>query len=216
MMMRAKPVICVTGNIASGKTTIARLLGEFYPDACFIPEPHDQNPFLPNYLRDQRRWGFTAQLRYFCDYVRVFEETTARYPNCCCFVDAGIWTNRLVYGQYLFDEHIITPDEYDFYQLLCDKIQHAASIGDPDGCIFVQAAPQTCWARMNRRGWDYQVGAVSLSYIETLQRYFEQMKTVLAARAIPILDISSETLDYTTDSGRQACLSLVQRFLELS
>src|SRR5579859_268666 len=157
-------IICVTGNIASGKSTLAQVLGTRIPDSCCVPEPHDQNPFLALYLRDQQRWGFTAQLRYFHDYVRAFEEARTHAAPRYFFVDTGLWTNRLVYVKYLYDEHLMTADEYDFYQGLSNRIQQGSAIAEPRAYIFVHAEPQTCWQRMKRRGWSYQTNAVEMTY----------------------------------------------------
>ena len=120
--------VCVTGNIGSGKTTLTKLLAERFVNACYVSEPHDINPFLPLYLKDKPRWGFTAQLRYFWDYARVYERTVAQSAFDYHFVDAGISTNRLIYAAYLRQEQIISEDEFTFYRDLCDSIQQARSI----------------------------------------------------------------------------------------
>ena len=207
-------IICVTGNMASGKSTLAEVLGSRIPNSCYVPEPHDQNPFLALYLRDQQRWGFTAQLRYFYDYVRTFEGARNHAAPRYFFVDTGLWTNRLVYAKYLCDEHLMTADEYDFYQALSNRIQQGSAIAEPRAYIFVHALPQTCWQRMHRRGWSYQTNAVELTYIETLQHYFEAMRETVAAAGTPILDISSDDLDYTVEAGQREALGRVERFLQ--
>src|SRR5712691_8090544 len=79
--------ICITGNIASGKTTLARLLASNFQSACYIPEPDRENPFLALYLKDQQRWGFVAQLRYFWEYSRAYEEITRQQACHYHFVD---------------------------------------------------------------------------------------------------------------------------------
>jgi deoxyadenosine/deoxycytidine kinase len=208
------PTICVTGNIASGKTTCAELLATQFPNACCVPEPHLANPFLPLYLKDKPRWGFTAQLRYFRDYALLYHQIISQGAYDYHFVDAGIWTNRMVYVAYLRQEQIITEDEYAFYQELCDTIQQAQSIPEPAAYIFVEAAPQLCWDRMKRRGWDYQVGAVDLAYIEALDTMLRKMKQTVAATSTPVLELSSETLNFTTPSGQGETLGRVQRFLD--
>ena len=207
-------IICVTGNIASGKTTCAELLAARFPNACYVPEPHLANPFLPLYLKDKARWGFTAQLRYFRDYALLYHQTISQNSYDYHFVDAGIWTNRMVYVAYLRQEQIITADEYAFYQELCATIQQAQSIPEPIAYIFVEAAPQTCWERMTRRGWGYQVGTVDLAYIEALDAMLHTMKQAVAASGIPTLALSSEELDFTTESGQDETLGRVQRFLD--
>ncbi len=200
--------------MASGKSTLAQLLGKRIPDSFYVSEPHEQNRFLALYMRDQQRWGFTAQLCYFYDYVRTFEQARDHPAPRYFFVDAGLCTNRQVYVKYLREEHLMTADEYDFYQVLCNRIQQGSAIAEPRAYIFVHAAPQTCWQRMHNRGWSYQTAAVEMAYIETLQRYFEAMREAVAMAGTPILDISSDELDYTVEAGQHEALGRVQRFLQ--
>ncbi len=109
----------------------------------------------------------------------------------------------------------MTADEYTFYLEMCQAIQAAQAVPEPDAFIFVQAAPRTCWERMQRRGWGYQVQAVEPSYIEVLDRRFAAMQQAVAASATPSLELSSEALDFSSESGVQRTLDLVQRFLGL-
>jgi deoxyadenosine/deoxycytidine kinase len=164
--------IHITGNIASGKSTLGRLASEHIPNACFVPD---------------------------CAY---------------CFVDAGAWTNRLVYSQYLYHERIITAEEHAFYETLCDLIERAYHQPQPDGFVFVSASPQTCWERMHQRGWTYQTTTIELAYIEKLNPYFELMKQAIAGKSIPLMEISSEDIDFTTPEGQQEALGKLKRFLE--
>jgi deoxyadenosine/deoxycytidine kinase len=206
--------ICITGNIASGKTTLARLLASNFQSACYIPEPDLENPFLSLYLKDQPRWGFVAQLRYFWEYTRVYQEITRQQACHYRLVDTGTWTNRLVYAQYLCDEHIITADEYTFYQTLCDTILRAYQIPDPACYIFVQASPEQCWQRMIERGWSYQTTTVDLAYIQALDRYVLRMKQTVSAAGKPVLNLSSEMLDFRTESGQREAFHQVESFLQ--
>jgi deoxyadenosine/deoxycytidine kinase len=206
--------IHITGNIASGKSTLGRLASERIQNACFVSEPYESNPFLPLYLKDQRRWGFTSTVHYFWDYVRHYADSTANTSCGYIFVDAGAWTNRLIYGEYLYHERIITADEYTFYKSLCDLIERAYHHPQPDGFVFVNASPQICWERMHQRGWTYQTTAIQLAYIEKLDHYFELMKQDVAGKTIPILDMSSEDIDFTSPKGQQEALDKLERFLE--
>lgn len=207
--------ICVTGNIASGKSTCAKLLAEHFPNACYVSEPHLENPFLPLYLKDKPRWGFTAQLRYFRDYALFFQQTLSQHAYDYHFVDAGIWTNQMVYIAYLRRERILTEDEYAFYQEMCATIQHAYAIPAASAFIFVEASPQTCLDRMHQRGWHYQVSAVDLAYIEALDAMIRDMKQTVEATGVPALTLSSEALDFRTEADQAEVLARVQRLLDL-
>ncbi len=206
--------ICITGNIASGKTTLAKLLSESFENACYIPEPFETNSFLPRYLRDPRRWAFTATLYYFWDYARIFHEKTIGQNYAYHFVDAGTWTNALLYTESMRGEQIITAEEHAFYQTLRGLIEQAFAIPQPNAFIFVNASAETCWRRMHARGWDYQVAAIRLVYIETLQRYLEEMKKIVAAENFPMLEMSSEGLDLESAAGKASASSRVKFFLD--
>lgn len=206
--------IYFTGNIASGKTTLTQLASSYFENACYIPEPYETNPFLPLYLQDQRRWGFTSAVHYFWDYTRKYAELTATANYHYCFVDAGTWTNRLVYGEYLYYEQVITADEHAFYLALCEVIEKAYNHPPPDGFVFVMASPQACWERMHQRGWTYQTATVQLAYIETLERYLETMRQTVEAKGIPTLIVCSEDTDYSRPEGQQEVLHQLEGFLQ--
>jgi deoxyadenosine/deoxycytidine kinase len=210
--MRALNII-ITGNIASGKTTLTQLASKRFENACYVAEPYEVNPFLPLYLQDQKRWGFTSATHYFWDYAREYAEIVAKANYDICFVDAGTWTNRLVYGEYLYHEGIISRDEYDFYDALCQMIEKTYQNPKPDGFVFVNASPQTCWARMHQRGWAYQTSAIQPSYIEKLDGYLNTMKQ--AIKPIPMMEISSEAIDFTTPEGAREAIRRLEAFLAL-
>jgi deoxyadenosine/deoxycytidine kinase len=205
--------VCITGNIASGKSTLAQLLAQNTPHAAYVDEPHTINPFLSLYLRDKVRWGFTAQLRYFHDYAWALAEARASGDWQSYFVDTGMWTNLLVYARYLSEAGLMRPDEHDFYWTMCATIQRAYEVPDPNAYIFVKASPHTCWDRMQRRAWTYQIDAIDRAYIEVLNSYFEQMLGMVQ-QGVPSLVLSSEDIDFTSQSGRREALSRVKSFLD--
>src|SRR4051794_18258416 len=115
--------ICIIGNIGSGKSTLARFLGTAIPRSLYIPENFQSNPFLPLYVADPPRWAFTNAVRYFYDYARDYYDLTVGRDLDHCFIDAGGATNRHVYGRYLVEEKVMTPEEYAFYETLCEMIE---------------------------------------------------------------------------------------------
>jgi deoxyadenosine/deoxycytidine kinase len=193
-------VICVTGNMASGKSTLAQTitqcLNEKHIPALYIPEPHLDNPFLPLYLEDQVRWGFTAQLRYYYDYARIFAETIGTVSDGYFIVDTGLWTNQWVYMKYLLDAGKVTADEAEFYQTLCDNIRHTYIVPEPSGYVFIEVTAEICWRRLHERGWDYQINGITRDYLDTLHGYFERMQQSVSDHT-PTLLVSNEIQDFT-------------------
>ncbi len=165
--------ICIVGNIASGKTTLTNLLASAMPNSIAIPEIFDQNPFLPLSVQDPPRWAFMNAVRYLYDYARAYQEQTVGKEYDYAFIDAGVATNRCVYGRYLLEEGIMTPDEHEFYVILADLIEKQFAYPKPDAYIFVQASPATCFRRMHERKWAFQTQNISLNYLIALQKYFK-------------------------------------------
>src|SRR5258708_19445344 len=101
--------------MASGKSTLAQLLGKRIPDSFYVSEPHEQNRFLALYMRDQQRWGFTAQLCYFYDYVRTFEQARDHPAPRYFFVDAALATTPQFSVNFLPHDHLIPASDYNSY-----------------------------------------------------------------------------------------------------
>ncbi len=205
--------VYIIGNMASGKTTLARLLAEQIAGTVHVPEPVEQNPFLPLYMRDQARWGMACMARYFLDYLRAWGTATASSGYTYHFVDAGAPSNRWLYGRYLHAEHVISADEYALYSDLCDAAARGFNVPKPHAFIYVRAAPQTCLARLRARGWSFQVAAVDLAYLEKLHRYLEEMAEYVTGQGYPLLTVASEEVDYARPTGQAKVAAQVANFL---
>lgn len=214
-MSSTKPFynICIIGNIGSGKSTLAQVLVQAIPDSVLIPEVFDQNPFLSRYVADPPRWAFANAVRYFYDYARVYREINTGRTYTHCFIDAGGSTNRHIYGRYLFEEKVLTPEENAFYETLCGLIERYFEYPEPDAFIYVRASPQTCFGRMLERGWDYQTKHIMLDYLTVLQTYFDAYRDTLRAQNVPLLELDSVALNFTTVEGIAEVAAAVQEFL---
>jgi deoxyadenosine/deoxycytidine kinase len=194
--------------MASGKSTLVDLLAAHFDHACAIPETFEDNPFLPLFLQDNARWGFACQLRYFYDYIRVFDERSAGGGYRYHFIDAGAWTNRLIHGAYMRGEGVITPEEHAFYDEMCAVIERAYPQPDPFAFIYLRLAPEICLQRLQGRGWAFQA-PVSLDYLQTLHGYFERMAQTVPA---PVLTLDSAALDFRVEADQQTVLRRIEGF----
>jgi deoxyadenosine/deoxycytidine kinase len=206
--------IYIIGNMASGKTTLARLLAAQFMESVYVPEPVEQNPFLPLYMRDQARWGMACMARYFLDYLQAWAAVTSASDYTYHFVDAGTPSNRWLYGRYLQAEHVISADEYTLYSDLCDAAERGFNVPRPYAFIYVWATPETCQARLQARGWAFQVAAVDLAYLEKLHYYLEQMAAFVSDQGYPLLWLASEDIDYVRPEGQATVVARVASFLE--
>lgn len=205
--------ICIVGNIASGKSTLTQFLATAIPDSIAIPEEFDDNPFLPLFVADPPRWAFANAVRYYYDYARLYRERTAAQPARHHFIDAGGATNRYIYGNYLLEQGIVTREEHALYEVLCGTIQRDFAYPEPDAYILIHTAPETCFARMHQRGWEYQTKHITLSYLLTLDKYIAAFERRLKDAKVPLLVLETDWLDFSSPDGRAATLARIELFL---
>lgn len=220
-MTQQNPIrnVCIVGNIASGKSTLARFLAVEIPDSIAVPESFEENPFLEWNFQDPRRWAFTNAVRYFYDYVRVFHETTIRSSYAHYFIDAGTPTNRYIYGRHMLAEGIVTQAEFDLYETLCGVIERAFGYTPPDAYIFVETSPETCFERMSARArhqaWAYQQ-PITLDYLRSLVHYFHMLRADLQSQNVPLLVLQNESDDFSSPAKRAVIVETIRAFLTLS
>lgn len=206
--------ICIVGNIATGKSTLVTLLADSVANSVAIPESFEENPFLQLYMRDKPRWAFTNAVRYLYDYVRVYRNLTSGHAYDYQFIDAGVPTNRQVYGKYLADRGILTPAENDFYNVLGDVLTRAYAYPEPDAYIFVEASPDTCFRRMQERGWNYQTENVGMDYLLALDDYFRAFRDMLQTQESPLFVLDTDRIDLETEDGKREAVERIRGFLE--
>ena len=79
--------IGIAGNIGSGKTTLTRLLSEYYG---WTPkyEAITHNPYIEDYYRDIHRWSFNLEVyfltRRFKDIIEKRAMDIIQPDLCCC------------------------------------------------------------------------------------------------------------------------------------
>eukprot|EP00007_Cunea_sp_BSH-02190019_P010042 CAMPEP_0174234950 /NCGR_PEP_ID=MMETSP0417-20130205/4555_1 /TAXON_ID=242541 /ORGANISM="Mayorella sp, Strain BSH-02190019" /LENGTH=274 /DNA_ID=CAMNT_0015313381 /DNA_START=105 /DNA_END=929 /DNA_ORIENTATION=+ len=208
-------VVALIGNMASGKTTVGTLLEQRLgiQKARYVREPFAENPFLADYLRDHRRWGFTSGVRYFLDYAKVFAEER-EHGSPILIVDAGTWTNLMLYAEFMLGEEILTEAEFSFYKELSDLIQDTYRIPAlPDAFVYLHTPPAQCMDRLHRRGQLFQTSTVQLDYLELLHHYLDRMVSTAAQLAVPVLRLDTEQFDTDTLAGREYVFSSCAEFL---
>ncbi len=70
MNMENRKFIAIAGNIGSGKSSLLDFLTSTYDVTPFY-EPNDDNPYLPDFYKDMKRWAFQSQL-FFLSHLRDY------------------------------------------------------------------------------------------------------------------------------------------------
>ena len=177
--------IVVEGPIGAGKTSLARRLAA-RTSAELILENADENPFLPRFYEDRRRYALPTQLFFLVSRV----EQARALSQGDLFSPASV-ADFMLEKDMLFARAILDESEFRLYRQLYDGLKPQASA--PDLVIYLQANPGTLMERVKKRGRGYE-RSLSETYLAELARAYSEF--FYHYEAAPLLIVNSEHLNF--------------------
>lgn len=182
--------IIVEGPIGAGKTTLARKLADL-TGAELIQEQADENPFLPRFYEDRRRYALATQLFFLT--ARV--EQARRLAQGDLFRPASV-ADFMLEKDMLFARTLLDEAEFRLYRQLYEGLNPQSSA--PDLVICLQASPATLMERVKKRGRPYERN-LSEAYLGDLARAYNDF--FYHYDAAPLLIVNSEHLNFVDRAG---------------
>lgn len=156
-------MIAIEGPIGVGKTTLARLLAKRL-DARTVFEEADQNPFLPSFYRDPRRYAFQTQMFFllsrYQQQLELKQEELFQQNTVCDYV---FQKDRIFAYLTLDDEELALYDR--MYAMLDPRVPL------PDLVVYLQARPQVLMDRIRTRNREWE-RALGLTYVEKVAKAY--------------------------------------------
>jgi len=183
--------IAIAGNIGVGKSTLVEFLSRTYGILPFY-EPSEDNPYLPDFYQDMRRWAFHSQLYFLSNKFRLHQELD-RAPGVVV-LDRTIFEDAEIFATAL--RHMKRIDERDwqtywgFYQSILDAIK------PPDLMIYLRCSMRTLRKRIRLRGREMEQD-VPLSYLKRLDRLYDEW--IGSYSMSDVLVLETDRLDYIHD-----------------
>lgn len=192
--MRKNGYVIIEGNIGAGKSTFAqaltkRLRGEDCT-AQYLAEPDEtNNPFLPLYYSDPKRWAYTMQTHLLS---KRYEMTQYAQHGALSgkgwFVMDRSYFGDLYFANVQMKDGFFTEAEYASYVSMHKAMQ--ANIHFPTAAIFLEASPSVCLQRINKR-MSEKAGrkcesSIAIEYLESLQKEIDKLKAFLATQTTVI------------------------------
>ena len=194
--------IVVEGPIGVGKTSLAQLLAGLNGSDLLLEEPQN-NPFLPNFYQDPRRWSLATQLFFL--FQRVNQLAGLKQLD---LFERPTVADFLFEKDPMFARLNLSDDEFALYQRIYSHLSPQAVT--PDLVIYLQAPVDTLMARVRRRAASYERG-ISEEYLARLtQAYGRFFHEYVAA---PLLIVNSRNLNFVDRPGDFALL--LQRISEM-
>jgi deoxyadenosine/deoxycytidine kinase len=183
--------IAIAGNIGAGKSSLVEFLNHTYGIAPFF-EPNDENPYLPDFYSDMKRWAFHSQLYFLSNKFNIHQQMD-RTPGVVV-QDRTIFEDAEIFATALHEMRQIDARDWEtywsFYQTILDAIR------PPDLMIYLRCSIRTLRARIRLRGRKMEQD-IPLAYLKRLDRLYEQWISSWDASEVLVLD--SGKLDYIHD-----------------
>ena len=187
--------IAIAGNIGTGKSTLVEFLARTYDIQPFY-EPNDDNPYLPDFYKDMRRWAFHSQIYFLSNKFRLHQNldraTGVVALDRTIFEDAEIFATAL-YQMGRMDERDWHTYK-DFYEVILQAIK------PPDLMIYLRCSMRGLRRRIKLRGRDMEQD-IPLSYLKRLDKLYEAWIEQYTMSEVLVLE--TDQLDYANDFMHQ-------------
>ncbi|TDQ19117.1 deoxyadenosine/deoxycytidine kinase [Algoriphagus boseongensis] len=176
--------LAVSGNIGSGKTTLTEKLAKHYGWKAEF-EAVDNNPYLPDFYEDMKRWAFHLQV-YFLN-SRYNQIRTIQDSNENTIQDRTIYEDAYIFAANLYKSKLLTERDYWNYRSLFDSmIQHVKA---PDLLIYLKADIPKLVGQIEKRGRTYET-AMRIDYLKNLNQHYEDWISGYKEGKLLIIDVN--------------------------
>ena len=166
-------------------------LSQTYGIAPFY-EPNEDNPYLPDFYKDMKRWSFHSQLYFLSNKFRLHQEVD-QMPGVVV-LDRTIFEDAEIFATALHDMRRIDSRDWQTYWSFYQSILNA--IRPPDLMIYLRCSMRTLRKRIRLRGRKMEQD-VPLSYLKRLDRLYEDW--IERYEMSDKLILETDKLDYIND-----------------
>ncbi len=148
-------MIIMSGTIGAGKSNLTKIVSEHLGTKPFY-EPVEENPILPLYYSDMKRYAFLLQIYFLNKRFRMIKQA---------MVDDNNVLDRSIYEDSLFfhlnaENGNVTKEEVATYDDLLDnmmeELPYAAAKKAPDLLVHIDVSLDTMLKRIKQRGRSYE------------------------------------------------------------
>lgn len=186
-----RKTIAIAGNIGVGKSTLVEFLSRTYGISPYY-EPNEDNPYLPDFYTDMKRWAFHSQLYFLSNKFRIHQELD-KMPGLVV-LDRTIFEDAEVFATALHEMRKIDKRDWATYRDFYTAILEA--INPPDLMIYLRCSMRTLRKRIRLRGRAMEQD-IPLSYLKRLDRLYDQW--IGSYDMGEVLVLETDNLDYIHD-----------------
>lgn len=195
--------IAIEGNIGAGKTTLAKKIATDY-NAKLVLERFAENPFLPNFYKDQARYAFPLEMSFLADRYQQFSDDTSQYDLFKGFMVS----DYDIFKSLIFAKVTLQKQEFELYRKIFDFMYK--EVKKPKIYIFLYQTTERLLENIKKRGREYEQG-ITPEYLDSINKgYLDYIKGYPELNSL-IIDISE--MDFMANSeDYETIIETIQSF----
>lgn len=182
-------IICIEGNIGSGKTTLAGDLAKEL-EALLVEERFEDNVLLPSFYKDPKQYAFALELSFLLDRFEQLQKVYSekqKYIVCDYSIYKCLWFAKVNLKKY----------QYKAFKELFTLVSGA--LQKPDLFVYIETSVGNLKNNISKRGRIYEKG-IKTNYLRKLDKEY---KKGLSKLTVPQLHYTIDT--YSKDSSKRVC-----------
>jgi deoxyadenosine/deoxycytidine kinase len=183
-----KKLILVAGNIGSGKTSLTERIGQNLGWRTAYESVAD-NPYLPNFYADMRKWAFHLQV-YFLGH-RARQHVDLWNDERSAIVDRSIYEDAFIFARALNKMGNLTDLDYQSYLSVFDLV--IKSLPAPSLLVYLKCPVPVLVERIHSRARDME-STISADYLSLLDSFYEDWLS--SFDLCPVLTLRTDDLDF--------------------
>lgn len=190
--------VSIAGNIGVGKSTAVGLLADAFGWQPYYEFVADQ-PYLDDYYRDPKRWGFHSQIWFLSQ--RFEQQQEIADTPISVIQDRSMYEDYEVFVKGLLEQGILSHRDFRTYRRLYHALLTVAT--PPTLMIYLRASVPTLQERIAKRARPSEQN-IPTTYLEHLNRRYEEW--FRRFELCPVLTLTTDDLNFIDNAEDRARL----------
>ena len=188
-----KKYVAIAGNIGAGKSSLTRVLSDYFKWEAFY-ERVDDNPYLSDFYEDMRRWSFNLQV-FFLSSRFAHQQKIEDIPHSIV-QDRSIYEDAEIFARNLHEMGLMDGRDFENYQELFALM--TSYLRPPDLLIYLRASVPTLVRQIQARGRDFE-STIRIDYLERLNAHYEDW--IDRYDLGPKMIVETDALDFVNETN---------------
>ncbi|WP_417865781.1 2-amino-4-hydroxy-6-hydroxymethyldihydropteridine diphosphokinase [Xanthomarina gelatinilytica] len=174
--------IAIEGNIGAGKTSLATMISKDF-NAKLILERFAENPFLPKFYEDAKRYAFTLEMSFLADRYQQISDDLSQLD---LFKDFII-SDYDIFKSLIFSKITLPEDEFKLYRKLFYLMYK--DIAKPELYVYLYQNTARLQENIKKRGREYELN-IENEYLDKINSGYLEFLKNQSELHVKIIDIS--------------------------